>query len=150
MRNISISKSTVYYWAPVWFWMIAIFVASSIPSAKIQQSEVAGTLVVSAPLLANQFTIHVTEYGILALLLYRLIFHTRIMHPATIWFFAVVSSVLYGISDELHQSFVPGRYPGLIDLGYDAMGAILGASSALLATKVINRLRNSYTKDGFI
>ena len=123
--------------------MIAIFVASSIPSEKIQQSEVAGTLAISAPLLANQFTIHLTEYGVLSLLLYRLIFHARIMHPAKIWIFAVVSSVLYGISDELHQSFVPGRYSELMDLSYDAMGAILGASSALLATKVINRLRNS-------
>ena len=143
MRNISISKSTVYYWAPVWFWMIAIFVASSIPSVEIQQSEIVGTLTMSSPLLANQVTIHLTEYGILSLLLYRLILHTRMIHPAKIWFFAVVLSVLYGISDELHQFFVPGRYSELMDLSYDAMGAIFGASFALLATNVINRLRNT-------
>ena len=143
MRNLPISKSIVYYWTPVWFWMIGIFVASSIPSVEIQQSEIVGTLTMSSPLLANQVTNHLTEYGILSLILYRLILHTRMIHPAMVWFLAVVLSVLYGISDELHQFFVPGRYSELMDLSYDAMGAIFGASFALLATNVINRLRNT-------
>jgi len=32
-------------------------------------------------------------------------------------------SVLYGMSDEFHQSFVPGRHPSLLDLLVDAIGA---------------------------
>src|SRR5690606_15800676 len=36
-------------------------------------------------------------------------------------------AVLYGISDEIHQSFVPGRFPDLWDLVADSAGALLGA-----------------------
>lgn len=28
----------------------------------------------------------------------------------------------YAVADELHQSFVPGRYPTLRDIGYDSLG----------------------------
>lgn len=36
-------------------------------------------------------------------------------------------AVLYGISDEIHQSFVPGRFPDLWDLVADSVGALVGA-----------------------
>lgn len=37
----------------------------------------------------------------------------------------VLMCVLYGITDEYHQSFVPGRTPDLMDLRNDAIGAAL-------------------------
>jgi VanZ family protein len=40
---------------------------------------------------------------------------------------AVVLSTLYGVSDELHQAFVPGRHADLWDVVKDALGAVLGA-----------------------
>ncbi len=33
--------------------------------------------------------------------------------------------LLYGISDEFHQSFIPGRYPSLADIVADVSGAVL-------------------------
>lgn len=33
--------------------------------------------------------------------------------------------LLYGISDEFHQSFIPGRYPSLADIIADTVGAAL-------------------------
>lgn len=38
---------------------------------------------------------------------------------------AIVFTALYGMSDELHQSFVPNRTPALGDLAADTVGAIL-------------------------
>ncbi len=46
--------------------------------------------------------------------------------PAVI---AVVGAILYGMTDELHQSFVPGRSSDVHDVLADAVGAILGAAA---------------------
>jgi VanZ family protein len=40
---------------------------------------------------------------------------------------AVAFSVAYGVSDEYHQSFVPGRDPTAWDVAKDAVGALVGA-----------------------
>ena len=41
---------------------------------------------------------------------------------------AVLLAVVYGATDEWHQSFVPGRTPELRDLFADAVGSAFGAS----------------------
>jgi hypothetical protein len=35
----------------------------------------------------------------------------------------------FGILDEFHQSFVPGRYPSVLDVGSNCLGAILACWS---------------------
>lgn len=40
---------------------------------------------------------------------------------------AIVLASLYGITDEFHQSFVPGRFPDPVDWLVDTFGATLGA-----------------------
>jgi VanZ family protein len=41
-----------------------------------------------------------------------------------VFFLAFLIAVLYGLSDEFHQSLVPGRDPSLVDWGVDALGAV--------------------------
>jgi VanZ family protein len=43
---------------------------------------------------------------------------------------AVIISILYGVSDEYHQLFVPGRTFDVLDMVADALGAVSGAGVA--------------------
>ena len=42
---------------------------------------------------------------------------------------AIAISALYGVSDEYHQRFVPGREFDVFDMVADALGSIVGASA---------------------
>jgi VanZ family protein len=49
--------------------------------------------------------------------------------------------VLYGVSDEWHQSFVAGRNPSAADLAADVAGIVLGYTAVVmhLTRKVLSR-----------
>jgi hypothetical protein len=65
---------------------------------------------------------HVVEYAVLAALI------CRALGPgARMAGLALAAAVLYGASDELHQSFVPGRSCSLLDVAADAVGAAMVA-----------------------
>jgi len=42
-------------------------------------------------------------------------------------FYAWLIASIYGVADEIHQYFVPGREMALLDMGINAVGAFLGA-----------------------
>jgi len=115
-------------WAPALVWMVLIFVASSLSSEALESSGAAKASR-SAPVVANQVTVHLIEFGVLAALLYRaLSFQGGVFVR---WVIVVVATTAYGASDEFHQSFVPGRYSSWLDIAFDAVGATLGSSVAL-------------------
>jgi VanZ family protein len=60
------------------------------------------------------------------------------------WAAAVVFCGAWGISDEIHQSFVPGREASGADVGADALGA---AAGALGATAWLRRSQTSARRD---
>lgn len=45
----------------------------------------------------------------------------------------------YGAVDELHQSFVPGRFASVLDWGADTLGGLLGGLAALAAFRLLRR-----------
>jgi VanZ family protein len=45
---------------------------------------------------------------------------------------AIIFASLYGVSDEIHQVFVPGRSSDIADAAADAFGACAGAVAGLL------------------
>ena len=45
-------------------------------------------------------------------------------------------AVLYGVSDEVHQTFVAGRTASEVDVGLDAAGAAIGVALALLGERI--------------
>jgi VanZ family protein len=52
---------------------------------------------------------------------------------------AVTISILYGVTDEIHQHFVPPREMDAMDLVADAVGATLAASALYIASRVRKR-----------
>ncbi|MDD2766767.1 MAG: VanZ family protein [Candidatus Moranbacteria bacterium] len=86
---------------------------------------------------------HIVEYMILCLLAIRFFsaVSSRRVFP-TVFLVAFVFSIMYGISDEFHQSFVPYRGPKLTDVLIDASGALLGC----IFSYVFYRFRNGSDK----
>ena len=75
---------------------------------------------------------HMLGYGILALAYWRM-FEFREGKFWLSWFLAV----LYAMTDEFHQSFVPGRHPAWFDvLVFDNLGALISLWLAALLLKV--------------
>jgi len=55
---------------------------------------------------------------------------------------AAALSLLYGISDEVHQHFTPGRTPDVMDVVADTLGAAAGATVVFLAATIVTRVRS--------
>jgi VanZ family protein len=71
--------------------------------------------------------LHGTEYAALGALLAFALLRSRV-RPAMALAAAVLLSSAYGVSDEWHQSFVPGRDPDWHDWAADTVGALAGAA----------------------
>ena len=66
-------------------------------------------------------TLHVIEYGILFFFSYRATYNLKKNPLASFWYAAAIT-VLYAISDEIHQTFVPTREGTVRDVFIDAIG----------------------------
>ncbi len=70
---------------------------------------------------------HISEFFILTILFYRAVKKTIFENPV---FAAAIFSLLYAVSDEVHQLFVPGRAGKIEDVMIDGVG-ILAAAAVL-------------------
>ena len=57
----------------------------------------------------------------------------------------VLFTSVYGVVDEFHQSFTPGRCAGADDWLADTLGALLGAALCILVTKIVLKQRTDDT-----
>jgi VanZ family protein len=121
------------HWLPALLWAIIIFYFSA-QSAAPQVSKQEGTQ------LALQKLGHATEYAILAFLVHRALRRGHQFTPRNAALLAALIAGAYGISDEFHQLFVPGRYCMVSDMAIDAAGGVL-AMIALYAYESRNTNR---------
>jgi len=108
-----IINKSILRWLPAIAVMVIIFGFSSIPSQEMPSFGVWDLVVKKGA--------HLLGYGLLALAnWYGLCFDKHR------WWLVLLLTVLYAITDEFHQSFVPGRHPSLVDaLVIDSSGAAL-------------------------
>lgn len=114
-------RSVLILWGPFVAALAVVFWLSSL-------SEVPGTHYFSDKM------VHAVGYAGLGVLALRA-FHGGFKHlrPAPT-LLAASAVVLWGISDEIHQSFVPGRNASPWDVVADAVGFALGAGVFARAT----------------
>ncbi len=123
--------NSILRWAPALAWMAGIFVLSSRSDLPKAAASVMGELLLTAA--------HFVGYGILAILLAHALALPR--HGKVV---ALVLAVLYGITDEFHQSFTPGRSASAVDLLVDLLGALCGLYLVKHSATTVGRARSSH------
>lgn len=127
------------YWLPVLAWMIFIFVGSTNLLSAEHTSRFIGPFlrwfapgISDAAIVSVQIVVrkigHLTEYAILAALLYRA-FRLHRDRPLALSFVVAAS---YAALDEFHQSFVASRTGSPWDVAIDCLGAAIGLGLCLL------------------
>ena len=98
-------------WLPVFLWAVVIFALSSISQITVAEFFLWD--------FAAKKVAHLAEYAVL----YALFL------PATEkkWVLSFALTMIYAVSDEIHQSFVPGRTAAVYDLAFDFSGAAISA-----------------------
>ena len=109
-------KRFVIYWLPIVLYCLLIYIQSDKPSPEMIPSfQFADKL------------LHFAAYGILGILFYRAYRTLRFRDNTKILMaLSMVSATLYGISDEIHQSYVPFREAEVADAIADMIGAVCG------------------------
>ena len=112
-----------WYWVPVALYAGVIFYLSAqshpedqLPSFLLKD--------------VSDKVLHAVEYGILGLLCYRAFRWAAgpaVAQQAVV--LAIVTASVYGITDEVHQFFVPFRESSWLDWLADTIGAAIGAIS---------------------
>lgn len=104
-------------WAPIAMWMALIFFLSSQSTLPLPGVDWLDELI--------RIVGHFTEYAVLGFLV------SRAVATDAAWSIRRMGSVLivcgfYALSDEWHQSSVPGRDASLFDFVVDSLGATVG------------------------
>jgi VanZ family protein len=121
------------YWLPVLGWMILIFIGSTDLLSAEHTSRFIGLVLrwlapdISVATIASiQLVVrkcgHLTEYAILAALLYRALR----LYRERVFAIAFIIAAFYAALDEFHQSFVASRTSSVWDVMVDCIGALIG------------------------
>ena len=113
----SIHAKRWLYWVPVVGYAALIFFFSSLPNPTRDLPSVFGDF--------NDKLVHVVEYGIFGILLYRALrWGAGPRWASHAWWIAIIGAMAYGVTDEIHQSFVPPREADALDVVADTVGAM--------------------------
>jgi VanZ family protein len=124
----------LFGWMPVGAWMLLIFIGSTsvlsaehtsrflVPFLRWLDPTIAPETIAKVHFLLRKFG-HLTEYAILATLLWRAWRLTSTGSIPVLASFGVAA--LFAVSDEIHQFFIPSRTASPRDVLIDAVGAAL-------------------------
>jgi VanZ family protein len=119
----------LWWWGPVVAYAVVIFIESSLSDPP------------SLPEPVTDKHVHGGMYAGFALVVLRALARRWERVTFLTGLGAVVAAVLYGLSDEFHQSFVPERTPDIADLAADALGAIAAVGIAWWIARRVDAAR---------
>lgn len=117
-KSLKSCRGTIFlkFWLPVYLYAGLIFFLSSITSPPL-----------APEILYVDKLLHLLEYAIFGYLIARAAKNCSSLKLSTHFrIFAVGLAFFYGLSDELHQYFVPGRMVEALDVFVDGLGAFFG------------------------
>jgi VanZ family protein len=146
----------VKYWMPAILWMGLIFLGSTdmlsaehtsrflVPFLRWLDPGITWATLNFVQTIIRKLG-HITEYAILAALVWRALRGGTAWKWSMTMVFAIsgITCALFAISDEFHQSFVPSRTSSFHDVMIDVCGAVIGLTIciALAARKVVKKRR---------
>jgi VanZ family protein len=117
-------RKSLVAWFPVLAWAMVIFGFSAQPNLRFLPDDALDLIVRKIG--------HAGVFGLLALLVWRALGITTGWRRPRTWGVALGLTVLYAITDELHQGLVAGRHPSAVDVGIDSLGALLAIGVVLV------------------
>jgi VanZ family protein len=143
------SRRFIRYQLPAILWTAVVLAASSDAFSGEQTGRfleaILGALFAHVPhsvLMVAHFAVrklaHLTEYGILAWLLYRARGDTQRAWDTRWARFAVAGVLVVAVVDEVHQHFVPSRVGSPVDVAIDLIGGIL---ALIVVRRMVARYR---------
>ena len=145
------ARNFVTNWVPVVAWMLLIFAGSTdvlstehtsrfiVPFLRWRDPHISFAMIATINLVQRKLG-HLTEYGVLAALLWRALRATlRSTSSFRISGLVLVASAFFAVSDEVHQSFVPTRTASENDVLIDICGAILAVAICWISSTRLNR-----------
>lgn len=121
-------KKLIIYWLPPIVWAGIIFYLSGV-------SGLASSMTVFWDVFWRKL-FHAGEFGLLNLLLWRALYYGEGIKFKKALLWSLFLTILFAVSDELHQYFVPLRQCRWQDVMQDSLGAIFISSLIFLATKI--------------
>ena len=89
---------------------------------------------------------HCLEFMGLSVLIFNAVYVTWFLKLTPI--IAFFGTVLYAITDEIHQIFVPGRAFQISDILVDSTGALIGVIASFVILKIILIIKKRGNKNG--
>jgi len=111
------SQNFRYYYLPLILYAVVIYGFSCLHKVPLPHLDK----------LSTDKIYHAIEFSILGYLLMRVMNFK--LSGKSVWIMVVITTIigaLYGISDEIHQYYVPGRYFSYWDMAADTVGSLLG------------------------
>ena len=145
-------RALLKYWLPVFIWLGVIFAGSTdifsteqtsrylVPFLRWLDPQISVSTIATIHFALRKLG-HLTEYAVLAALLWRALRSGKNLRAkmSTLFVGVWVACAIFAASDEFHQSFLASRTASLHDVMIDISGAVAGLVICVMSAVWANR-----------